>query len=80
MPAVAGKSALQAHDVADDLGDRMVVLHRDFLVDFDGRVSARASGTFSTIGMSCSPATSRILNAMWSTPLATQIGADMPRS
>src|SRR6185312_476530 len=32
------KAALQTHDVADDLGDRMVVLDRNLLVDLDGGI------------------------------------------
>src|SRR6185312_6113122 len=32
------KAALEAHDVADDLGDRLIMLDRDLLVDIDGGV------------------------------------------
>ena len=32
------KPALQAHDVADDLGDRVIVLDRNLLVDIDGGI------------------------------------------
>src|SRR6266705_2624308 len=32
----AGKPALETHDVADNFGDRMIMFHRDLLVDLDG--------------------------------------------
>src|SRR4051812_579714 len=34
------QAAFEAHDVTDHLGDRLIVLVRDFLVDLDGGVEA----------------------------------------
>src|SRR5262249_1948568 len=72
------RSRLRRHAAQPHNG--AIMLLRNFLVDLHGRVQGRASGGFSTTGMRCSSAISRILRAIRSTPLATQTGAFMPRS
>ena len=77
----SGKAAFQAHDVADDFGDRMIVLDRNLVVDLDGGIQrAGQRQVLDDWNVMLAGDFPDLVSAMLSTPLARQTGADMPRS